>query len=235
MQKNKLLFWFLGWIILAGSERTECATIHDFQTWFNLTTTGKIYSQDKVLSKLRYWLEGQERLGDDSSRFTQTLLRPGIGYALTENLTLWIGYAWIATGQPITTNPFEEERMWQQLLWVKTYSAYTLTSRTRTEQRFLENTPKTAYRIRQLIKFSVPFKKNNPLRFVTSDEVFIHKNDFVGRNSRGFDQNRFFLGLGYQFNQKAATEIGYMNQYVRRVGVPNFQANILSINFFLNF
>lgn len=85
---------------------------------------------------MRYWLEGQERFGDDSTHLTLTLLRPGLGYALTENLSLWVGYAWVHAGHPLTPNTFEENRIWQQLLWIKRNHSLTFTSRTRMEQRF---------------------------------------------------------------------------------------------------
>jgi len=220
-----LLCWLLLYPFTCFSNTQE-----DFQTWLNITAIGTVQKQDKTPSKIKYWLEGQERVGDDSSRTTQTLARTGLGYALTNNLSLWLGYGWIHTSYPLTRSPFEENRIWEQLLWTKTYSQFTLTSRTRLEQRFLENTHKTAYRARQLFKIVIPLHQNSKISLVSSDELFIHKNNFSGTASRGFDQNRAFIGFGYRFNPSLVTEIGYMNQYIRRVGVPNFVANIASIN-----
>lgn len=88
--------------------------------------------------------------------------------------------------------------------------------------------------MQQLLKISIPLNIGAKISFVSSDELFVHKNNFVGKNSRGFDQNLFFIGIGYQANTKVTTEIGYMNQYIRRFGVPNFLANILSVSFFLS-
>lgn len=232
--RSNVLMVFLGLIVIVGWSKSAFALERDFQNWLNLTTIGKFYSDDKVFSHLRYWLEGQQRLGANSSRYSQILLRPGLGYALTQNTSIWLGYAWIYTGPPNSSSPFEENRIWQQLLWVKTYPYLTLTSRTRTEQRFLENNPKTAYRIRELVKVFAPIKNNGRLAFVTSDEIFFHKNNFVGTNSQGFDQNRFFIGLGYEVNSFTIAEMGYMNQYIRRFGVPDFLANILGINVYLS-
>ncbi|MBA2651445.1 MAG: DUF2490 domain-containing protein [Tatlockia sp.] len=202
----------------------------DFQTWVNLKVLGDLHSSNKQLNHLKYEIEGQERFGDDSSRFTQTLVRSGLGYAVTKNTSLWLGYVWVHTGLPLTMRSFEEDRIWEQLLWTKKNQYLVFTSRTRLEQRFIENRPKVAYRARQLIKIAIPFKRYTKLSFVNSDELFWHKNDFLGRNGRGFDQNRFFIGLGYQINSALSTEIGYLNQYVRRFGVPNFLANALQIN-----
>ncbi|MBI2786350.1 MAG: DUF2490 domain-containing protein [Legionella longbeachae] len=230
-----VLHLFLGLILIfSWPKNAFCSLEQDFQTWLNITAIGKTHSENKFWSRVRYWLEGQQRWGEDSSHFSQTLLRPGLGYALTENTTIWLGYGWVYTGEPFTSNTFEENRIWQQLLWVKTHLHLTLTSRTRMEERFLENAPKTAYRFRQLVKMSIPFKNQPKISFATSDEVFFHLNNFIGANNRGFDQNRLFVGLGYQLNPFIKTEIGYMNQYIRRVDVPNFLSNILSINFYLS-
>lgn len=232
MQRIIKYFWILL-CLCHWSLNAEGATQHDFQTWLNITTTGKFTTKNERLSHLRYWLEAQERIGDDSTHLTQTLLRPGLGYALTANTSLWLGYAWVRTGYPLTTKPFEENRIWQQLLWVKTTTYFTFTSRTRMEQRMLSNNPKTAYRARELLKISVPLNAYPKFSLVSSDELFWHKNNAVGRNSAGFDQNRFFAGLGYKISPALTTEIGYMNQYIKRFGVPDFLANIASINFFL--
>ncbi len=210
-------------------------TEHDFQTWFNLTATGHFDRESRDFGRFKYWLEGQERVGEDSSRFSQSLARIGLGYVVTANTSLWLGYAWIHTSEPFTTQPFNENRIWEQLLWNKKIKRYNLLSRTRMEQRFLANGTKTAYRIRQLVKIIRPLESAPHYSFVSSDEVFWHKNNFIGKNGKGFDQNRFFIGFGYQFSQIFSTEIGYMNQYIRRFGVPNFFTNILSANFFMNF
>jgi len=201
-------------------------TQHDWQTWTNITVTGKFNPEKPFL----YWLENQERFGNESRNLTQTLLRSALGYAFSENLSVWIGYAFVRTGHPLTSNPFEENRIWQQLLWVNNTANYTFISRTRLEQRFLENAPKTAYRARQLLKIALPLMNHSKLGLVGSEEFFWHKNNFIGQNGSGFDQNRLFAGFGYQVTQGIVLEAGYMNQYIRRFDVPNFQANILSIN-----
>lgn len=220
---------------LGCSLTLNSATQHDTQSWLNVTVTGNIDKQSKALNRFKYWLENQERIGDDSSRLSQALLRAGIGYAIKTNLSLWVGYAWIHTGAPNTTRPFNEDRIWEQLLWTTKMQQLMVTSRTRMEQRFLANNHKVAYRARQLLKLALPLECLPKFSIVGSDELFWHKNNFIGRNGQGFDQNRFFIGMGYKFNDQMTTEIGYMNQYVKRFGVPDFQANILSINFYANF
>lgn len=190
--------------------------------------SGYFAEDSKSFGRFKYWLEGQQRLGDDSSRFTQSLIRPGIGYDLTDNTSLWLGYAWIMTRAPLTTNPFEENQIWQQLLWVKSMDYLTLRSRTRTEQRFFRNAT-VGYRIRQLAKFSVPLKSSK-FSLVAFDECFWNLN----RNDKGFRQNRAFVGLGYHFNSTITGEFGFMNQYIFRNRIPNFSANILFLSIIMN-
>ncbi len=232
--KQNLKYLSVVLLIFCYCQQGFATTKRDFQTWFNLTTTGNFNKESKAFSRFKYWLEGQERIGDNSSRSSQEMLRTGLGYSLTDNTSLWLGYGWIHTSAPFTSTPFSENRIWQQLLWTKTNDFLTFTSRTRLEQRFLENNLKIAYRARQLAKLIVPLKMISKVSFVSTEELFWHQNNFAGRNTKGFDQNRFFIGLGYQLYPKTTTEIGYMNQYIRRVGNPNFCSNILAVNLIIN-
>ncbi|KTD29900.1 Protein of uncharacterised function (DUF2490) [Legionella israelensis] len=229
-----LLLGFTACVLSFFISKSYSDTVHDFQTWLNLTTTGHFDRESRDFGRFKYWLEGQERVGENSSRFSQTLGRIGLGYTISDNISFWLGYAWIYTGEPFTTQPFHENRVWEQLLWSTSIKRFTFISRTRMEQRFLANGTKTAYRARQLVKLIKPLEIAPNYSIVSSDEIFWHKNNFIGRNGQGFDQNRFFIGFAYQFSPVLSTEVGYMNQYIRRFGAPNFLTNILSVNFFIN-
>lgn len=221
-------------LFLIFSSLGRGAELNDVQSWWNLAATGNFY-KGKTRSNFKYWLEGQQRLGDHNRRSTQRILRPGLGYALNETTSLWLGTAWIYTGIPLTRSPFSERRIWQQVLWVKKYLQLTLISRSRLEQRFLEGNPKTAWRLREMPKIVSPFTKQPQFSVVGSDEVFWHHNNFVGQRNQGLDQNRFFMGIGYKINPTISTELGYLNQYIHRRGVPNFLSNNISTTLLFNF
>lgn len=221
-------------LIILLPVKAIAAEITDMQSWWSSTIVGAIH-KDNSITHFKYWLEGQDRFGDDSSRSSQRFVRPGLGYVLNETTSIWLGYAWIYTGVPLTKTPFVEQRIWQQLLWVKNYPQLTLSSRTRLEQRFLDNNPKTGWRVRQMIKMVSPLTNYPKLSVVGSDEVFWHKNNFVGQNNKGLDQNRFFIGLGYKINSSITIESGYLNQFIHRRAAPNFLANIISTTLSLNF
>jgi hypothetical protein len=222
---------FLMSLLSLGARGAE---INDGQNWWNITAVGAIHRQNELIP-FKYWLEGQERFGDYNRRSSQRFVRPGLGYTLNETTSIWLGYAWIYTGIPLTTTPFTEQRIWQQLLWVKRYPQLTLSSRTRLEQRFLDNNPKTAWRLREMIKMVSPLANYPKLSVIGSDEVFWHQNNFVGQNNKGLDQNRFFAGLGYKVNSSVTIESGYLNQFIHRRGADNFLAQAISTTLSLNF
>jgi hypothetical protein len=158
---------------------------------------------------------------------------PGLGYALNENASLWLGYAFVPTMEPFATQDFNEHRIWQQFLWTGKTFLGAFTSRSRFEQRFM-NQPDTAYRFRQMFKLSYPLSFAPDFSLVGSDELFVNVNT-TGTIYSGFEQNRVFTGLGYNFDEHIKAEIGYMNQYIRRVERADRMTHILSLNLLLNY
>lgn len=207
----------------------------DFQTWGTATAVGSLDVIHPDLSRYRYWLEGQGRFGNDTSQVSQGMLRTGLGYALGETVTMWLGYAFIPTDEPFVTVPFDEHRIWQQLLWNTQFSFGSFSSRSRLEQRFMQTGDDVGWRYRQLVKISVPFSFAPSFSFVASDEVFVDLNKTDWKAANGFDQNRAFAGIGYNFNKNIKTEIGYMNQYIRKKNAQDFVSHILSVNLYLNY
>jgi hypothetical protein len=225
------LFALLGFAAFGPAQADP--TVEDFQTWATVTAIGSFEPIAPGLRNFRYWLEGQGRFGNDSSSLSQGMVRPGLGYALNENASLWLGYAFVPTMEPFTTQDFNEHRIWQQFLWTDKTFLGTFTSRSRFEERFI-NQPDTAYRFRQLFKLSYPLSFAPNFSLVGSDELFINVNT-TGTVYSGFEQNRVFAGLGYNFDEHIKAEVGYMNQYIRRVERADRISHILSVNLLLNY
>ena len=162
------------------------------------------------------------------------MLRTGLGYALNDNTSVWLGYAFVPTEEPFVVTPVDEHRIWQQLLWSEKFSFGTLTSRSRFEQRFVQRGEDVGWRFRQMLKLSTPLPFATDFSLVATDEYFanINRTDW---NDDGFDQNRAFAGIGYNFNKNIKTEIGYMNQYIRKAVGPDRISHILSVNLYLNY
>lgn len=216
------------------------AADEDFRIWENVTTIARLGSIDPSLEKWRLWMESQGRFRDDARTADQALGRGGIGYALSDRVSLWLGYAHVATF-PEGAKTQHENRIWQQVLMTDKAPFGDLTSRTRLEQRFIQNVSPVEWRLREFLRFSHPLGEGSPLSLVLWDEVFVRLNSTTPSARFGFDQNRAFAGLGYTFSEKARVEIGYMNQLILSRIVSRQEQkfdqrmnHILSVSLFLN-
>jgi hypothetical protein len=180
----------------------------------------------------RWWFDGQLRYFDDFDGFGQSLLRPGVGYELTEKLTAWAGYAWIHT-EPLD-RAFGEHRVWQQLTWSEKVDSATFDLRSRLEQRFVETGSDTGWRFRQMAAFRRPLASGSQYTLVGWDEIFFHLNDTDWGARDGFDQNRLFLGAGWKPTPDHAwrLELGYLQQFINRAAQPDVANHLLSLNLF---
>jgi uncharacterized protein DUF2490 len=227
-------------LILTGPLAAE-KQVEDFHTWAGMEITGDLSSITPNLRNFRYKLFTQGRFGDYSSRFTQGLIRPGIGYALNEKTTVWLGYDWVPTSRPLALrHPFNDHRVWQQLSLKDQYSFGTVISRTRLEQRFFDIPGSTdvAHRYRQMFKLSAPMPSISPkISFVVWNEIFVDLNTTDVGIKSGLNQNWAFAGIGYHLNNKTTVEIGYLNQYLNRPRNPrpDQMHHVLSVNMLLNF
>lgn len=209
---------------------------HDFGAWFSVNTQGKCDHRGER-SKLRWWFDGHLRYLDDSDGFNQSIFRPGIGYQLNPNTNVWMGYAWInelpANGNPV----FDENRIWQQLIWSKKLDQRTVWSRSRLEQRFVETGSDTGWRFRQFCKMDRPLHEESSLSIVAWDEFFLDLNETDWGQQGSFSQNRIFVGLGKKFDgpNSPKIEIGYLNQFLRRKSADDRFNHILSVNWFWTF
>ena len=233
--RGVLLALFFGMTFL-WCDRSMGQAVHDFGAWFSVNTQGKFKNRDPE-SRLRWWFDGHLRYLDDSDGFNQSIFRPGIGYQLTPNTNLWVGYAWInelpASGNPV----FDENRIWQQALWSKQVGRQKLFSRSRLEQRFVETGGDTGWRFRQFFKADRPLYEQSSVSLVAWNESFIDLNvtDFGQQGT--FSQNRAFIGVGKKFGGFRSTklEVGYLNQFLRARGGDDRFNHILSVNWFLSF
>jgi hypothetical protein len=190
---------------------------------------------DALDDNWKWWFDSQLRFFDDTDGFGQSLVRPGIGYKVTDNATLWAGYAWIRTS-PEVADDFDEHRAWQQLTWSEQLCATKLDLRSRLEERFVETGSDTGWRFRQLAAARRPLPGDSRFTFVLWDEVFFHLNDTDWGADSGFDQNRAFVGLGWKPHSDSTwrVEVGYLNQFIDRRTSDDLSNHLLSINFFFS-
>jgi len=202
--------------------------------WMMKASQGVLGSKD---SPYRWWLDAHLRYSDDANDFEQSIFRPGLGYALPNNHTLWAGYGWIANS-PEMGDTFHEHRFWQQHSWKTKVGSFGLASRSRLEQRFREGSQDDAgWRFRQFIKLTRPILDDGPFYWSLWDEVFLNLNDTDWGAESGLDRNRIFAGIGWQPKSMPylKAEVGYLNQLIDRPTGINRMDHLLSLNVFLNF
>lgn len=184
-------------------------TEEDGRFWLTVNATGQLPAE-----RWHWYAELQPRWRHEGSALDQVIIRPAVYYALTEHSSLWAGYAHVVT-HPAGRSAFEENRLWQQYLYnFEPIYDVKIQSRTRVEQRWLENSDDTGYKLRQLVRLTTPSSLHPKLTWVAYDEYFINLNSTDYGARKGFDQNRAFFGANWALSQHAKLELGYLNQYV---------------------
>lgn len=210
--------------------RAHADTIEDGRFWFNVNATGPT-----VLENLRWYAELQPRWREEGAQLDQVLLRPALSYALNEQASVWLGYAFVVT-HPDGKPSFDEHRYWQQFLYNFTpIHSLNIQSRTRLEQRHIEDSSDTGHKLRQMFRFTLPSNINPKLQWVFYDEYFVNLNDTDYGAVRGFDQNRAFVGVNWEVSAQAKLEVGYLNQFVNRSNNIDLENHVLSTTLFLKF
>ena len=206
----------------------------DWHTWGAVIASGH---PSESMPNLAFWLEGQGRFNDDTSRFNQGILRTALGYRLSERAVVYGGYGYIPNNPPNNPDNVVEHRLYQQLSFgtVQLPFNVSMSSRTRLEQRTIEGADDTGWRFRQFLKWTRPTGFHDKLYWSVWDEIFINLDDTDWGANDGIDQNRVFAGMGVHVTPKARAEVGYMNQLVRRTGRSDASNHILSLTLLLKF
>lgn len=204
------------------------------QIWAMALLQGGFGFVNPKLSRVRGWLELQGRWrGFGESVEAAFLPRVGLGYAISDQVTFHVGYASIYN-DPSQTKSFTEDRPWEQLTWNLPVKKFTLQSRTRLEQRIQADN--LGWRLRELVKSTVPMPGFDRAFFSAYDELFFDLDDTRWGQRTGFRQNRAFVGLGYKLDpgQHVALEVGYLNQWLDRRNEDRVN-HVLSLNLFLTY
>jgi hypothetical protein len=220
----------VGWVafvgLLASGTSAAAQTLVDGRAWWNVT----LQEQAGTERPWRWYFELQGRHRDGVTGFDQLLVRPAIGFDVTERSSLWAGYGYTPSF-PATGDVLTENRIWQQYLWAGPGLGSALQWRSRVEERWIEGDARMAWRYRQFWRLARPLtsRAGSPT-LVAWDELFVHLNDTT-RTATGFDQNRLFAGLGFGVGPGARLEIGYLLQNLRGAGGGADRRNHLVLAF----
>lgn len=173
-------------------------------------------------------LEVNPRVRGDFRRLNHLLVRPWLGADVGGGRTLHAGYAWIRN-----EGLSDEQRVWEQLTQVLTLGHQRLTLRGRLEQRFIQRDPETALRGRFMVRGDHKLRWASGQWYAAAySETFVNLNDSRLTRS-GFDQHRFFLGLGRGGLGPARVEAGYQHWYQQRKSGRDSTTHVLLINTYL--
>lgn len=190
-----------GLLLTAAPARAEV----DNQQW-TLLTLNKELSQ-----RWRAYLEIQPRIGEDVSHLERLLVRPAIGYRLNSKVSVWQGYGFTPLFEPEYQ---AEHRLFQQLSFEDKVKAGDFSNRTRLEERFIDGVGETAFRLRNMARFSHPVSADKRWALVGYDELFWNLNSTRLGPESGLDQNRLFLGVSREVNAAYRVETGYLLTHI---------------------
>ncbi|MGZ4116492.1 MAG: DUF2490 domain-containing protein, partial [Bacteroidia bacterium] len=190
------------------------------------------FSKINLNDKWSIYFDFGLRRTDWLNKWSQTLVRPGLTYALNANTSITAGVAWFNNYTSTYIKP--EYRGWQQILFTENYGRVKVNNRLRAEQRFNQNVVKDKLvntfvytnRFRYQLNVQVALNKPNidykTLYLVFADEVMINCGKEV---SNYFDQNRLSAGVGYKLNDLFNITISYMNVFVQKSTINTFENN----------
>ena len=170
----------------------------------------------QINSKWNWHHEVQYRNYDVIGDLEQLLLRTGMGYNLTENSNLLLGYGYVLSENYIDSLDLKvqvnEHRIYQQFIIKHRVGRVSVQHRYRYEQRFIEGDFRQ--RFRYFLALNVPLnnKEMTDKTFYASayNEIFLNTEDRI------FDRDRLYGGIGYKLNSTFRFEVGYMNQFFSR-------------------
>ena len=211
------------------------------QTWLGY------FNQTRISNRFGFWLDVHYRQTDNFiDRPFQLLIRQALTYFIKDNIRVHVGYV-LAEHFPAkglsTIRP--EHRGWQQIWWNQKYPGFSTLQWLRLEERFnkkitndvLSEETTLTFRLRYNLSFFIPLKGKEIVAktpFVAvMDEVFLNFGGNVVYNT--FDQNRFFAGVGYQFNKHLNAQLGYMKIFQQEATGNNYiSSDVVRLFFFHN-
>jgi hypothetical protein len=214
----------------------EKESVTEEQTWL------AYFNQTRFTNRSGMWLDLHFRLNENFiDHAALSIARVGYTYYLSDHVKLTAAYAY-ATRYATAGPDVPEHRPWQQIQWTEKKSWFSMMQWIRLEERFrrrvsageLTDDYNFNYRIRYNMSFTIPLKgkqieAKTPFLFA-NNEVMINFGKEIVHNY--FDQNRAFLGFGYQFTSHLNAQLGYMYIF-QQLPAGNQYININAVRLFV--
>jgi hypothetical protein len=178
--------------------------------------------------------EWQPRLTNGMSRLGDNLFGPSLSYRINDRVVVSGAYT-AAINNPRARPIRREHRLTQQLQMRLLGEARgtRLTSRTRLEQRFIEDNDDPAMRFRQMLRVDVPVSE--AWTVLASGEAFFGLESAGWGQSAGLDQFRTMVGVNYKVSRQMFVEVAVQDQrFSRPLPQPPNRVGILTLSYSLN-
>jgi hypothetical protein len=218
--------------IIAGLQLlsiTSYSQVTENGGWIFLSHTQKLSNKFDLLADV------QLRSADEYAYLSTLLLRGALNYHINKHHAVAAGYTYKGDWEKEsdTKTYMREHRIYEQYLYIFKLKRTELTVRTRLEQRFVQNSSiDFSQRARLFISAQIPLLANKEFTkgwYTTlQNELFVNVQHKDVVNHHFFDQNRPFASVGYRWNKKIDTEIGYMYWFQHEKD-GNYGRNIIEI------
>lgn len=198
------------------------------------------YQTDFGGSPYLAFLELAPRTKNDNNDFSQVIVRPLVGYKVTQKLQLWLGYTWQGEYNDQTDFELATNDFMQQLQWIDNWTPQlNFQYRFRLEQRFFAHESDAGHRMRHRFRF-VYTLPDTKAYLIGIDELFVYFNSLNDSRMEhsvqaGINQNRTYVGVGYKLTPQLNIDTGYQLQYVNNFATPDLINHVWLTNVNVNF
>ena len=215
--------------ILCLTLNCALAQLSETQGWFFVTHSQALSKKFDLLA------DAQLRSANRFNYVNTLLLRSALSYNLNKQHSVALGYAhkgdWEqeAAGKTYST----ENRIYQQYLFNFKHHRTELALRSRLEQRWVKDEKMMfSQRLRTFISAQIPLIADtgftHGLYTGIQNELFLNVQHKDRVNGSLFDQNRTFGSIGYRWNKKIDSEIGYMYWFQKETG-NDYRRNVIQL------
>lgn len=200
--------------------------------------------------KFNFIFDSQLRSNDQWKKTETFILRPGLTYVLSKNVSLSAGLALITNWKTMEgiRDGVSDNRIWQQLGINQQVKNTVLQHRIRIEERWIpvlkvagseivKSDPNFNARFRYFTRWISPFSATKKLTkgmyWAVQNEFFFNAAGARHANRKLFDQSRTYAGTGYRLGKHADLELGYMFFYTEGRNKDYTTNNIIQLSSFL--
>ncbi len=173
-----------------------------------------VISAKYQLTKSTFFLaEAQLRSQQFYNNFNYHEYKVGVGYNFPKNGSVFLAAGHYTTYQPDGNfkNPHlaNEFRIWEQFILNNNINRLKLEHRYRLEQRFtaLGYRNRLRYRLNAIYPINKTTIQKNTLYLSLYNEIFLNNEGVY------FEQNRMYVGMGYQINNRVTFQGGFINRF----------------------